>query len=206
MIQDDILLSHLLTLIPHRSRVLDLGCGDGHLLAQLKRLRQVEGYGIDKSFDNVLSCIRQGISVYQGNLNEGLSGIPDQSYDVVLLSQTLQEIRKPVFLLNEMLRVSKKVIVTFPNFGHWRLRSQIFFKGQTPTSETLPFDWYDTPNIRIITIKDFKKFCRHHGIQILEEHPLYPNPFGHLFPKSWSNLLCEKGLFVLMSDRTEGEF
>ena len=190
-------ISPILTYIPQGAKVLDLGCGKGDLLALLKRLRHTIGYGIEIDANNVQSCISKGISVYQGNIDEGLSGIPDQSYDVVILSYTLQEIHKPAFVISEMLRVGKQAIITFPNFGHWALRAQVFFKGQTPVSKTLPFSWFNTPNIRVITIRDFRQFCHQHHIQIIKEIPLHSQPWHRYLPNSWSNWLSEKGMFVI---------
>jgi len=195
--QDETLLLHMLQVIPDEARVLDLGCGDGELLSALKKLRQIKGYGIEIEFNNVLTCIQKGLSIYQGNLDEGLSGIPDQSYDFVILSQTLQEVLKPQLVIEEMLRVGKKAIVTFPNFGHWRLRSHLLFSGKTPKTNTLPYYWYNTPNIRFLTIKDFISFCKTHEINIVENIPLYENTWAHFIPRIFANLFAEKGMFVI---------
>ncbi len=190
-------ISPILNQIAPGAKVLDLGCGQGDLLALLKQNRQTTGYGIEIDPNNIQSCIAKGISVYQGNIDEGLSGIPDQSYDVVILSYTLQEIHKPAFVISEMLRVGKQAIITFPNFGHWSLRAQVFFKGQTPVSKTLPFSWFDTPNIRVITIADFRHFCHQHDIHIVSEVPLFGSPLWRCLPLACSNLLSEKGMFII---------
>ena len=190
-------LKKVLNHIPENAKVLDLGCGDGSLLAELKAHRGIKGYGIDINFKNVLSCIKHGISVYQGNLDEGLSGIPDHSYDVVILSLTLQEIMKPAFLLKEIMRVGKVGIITFPNFGHWALRLQLLISGKTPVTKSLPFSWHNTPNLRMLTCEDFKTLCKELNIQIMKSYPLSQSklttPLASLAP----NLLAENGMFVI---------
>ncbi len=179
------------------SRVLDLGCGTGDLLERLKKERQTKGYGIDIEFDNILACIKKGISAYQGNLDEGLSGIPDQSYDYVILTHTLQEIHRPEFVLSELLRVGKKAIVTFPNFGYWQIRWQLVKTGQAPITSDLPYSWYNTPNIRILTINNFKAFCKEKHIKIVEEISLVKSPLPSFITKPFSNLLSAKGMFII---------
>lgn len=202
MSTNDKIIKHMLRHIPHHAKVLDLGCGNGELLAQLKRLRQVQGYGIEINFDNVLACIQKGISVYQGDLDEGLSGIPDDSYDVVILSLTLQEIMKPAFLITEIMRVGKTAIITFPNFGHWALRYQLLVHGKTPVTKSLPFSWHNTPNLRMLTCEDFKDLCRELKLKIIESYPISNSKWAKLFPKSWSNLMAEKGMFVIEKTTT----
>jgi methionine biosynthesis protein MetW len=187
----------ILRYIKPGSRVLDLGCGDGELLAYLKQHKNTDGYGIDINFDHILSCIKKGISAYQGNLDEGLSGIPDQSFDYVILTHTLQEIHRPEFLFSELLRVGHKAIVTFPNFGHWSIRWQLLIKGQAPITPDLPYKWYNTPNIRVLTIDNFKAFCAEKNIKIVEEIPLYRSALANRFLKPVSNLLSAKGMFII---------
>ena len=166
------------------SKVLDLGCGDGALLHALREQKQVTCYGIEIDFDNILACISKGLSVYQGNIDEGLPEFSDLSYDYVILSHTLQQIHKPLFVLSEILRVGKKAIVSFPNFGHWKIRFQYCLTGQAPKSPALPYNWYDTPNIRILTIQDFKNLCHQLGFLV--------QALG-----AESNLFSEKGVFLL---------
>jgi homoserine O-acetyltransferase len=145
--------------IPTGAQVLDLGCGDGSLLAYLRRLRDVRGYGIEIADDGVLASVANGVNVLQSNLESGLAGFDDASFDCVILSQTLQAMRHTEGIVAEMLRVGREVIVTFPNFGHWSHRWQIL-KGRMPVSDRLPYQWYDTPNIHLCTVADFDAFLR----------------------------------------------
>ena len=149
------------------STVLDLGCGDGSLLSHLKKTRNVSGYGVEKDDRNVLASLSNGINVVQSDLEQGLAGFGDETFDYVVLSLTLQAVHQTETIINEMLRVGRQVIVTFPNFGFWRHRLQIFF-GQTPVSKELPYQWYDTPNVHVLTINDFEKFCAHHNVRIID--------------------------------------
>jgi len=151
------------------AKVLDLGCGDGSLLRHLQEARGVTGYGMEIDDANVLACVKSGVNVLQYDLESGLSGFEDGSFDYVILSQTLQAIRHTERIVNEMLRVGREGIVTFPNFGYWRPRLQVF-AGNMPVSKALPYEWYDTPNIHLFTIDDFENFCASHGIRILERN------------------------------------
>ncbi len=150
------------------SRVLDLGCGDGTLLRLLRDERQVEGYGLEIDPKNITQCIRGGINVIQRNLDEGLNEFDEQSFDYVIMTQTLQAVHFPDRLLLEMLRVGRQGIVTFPNFGFWKNRLQFGFNGKMPVSRTLPAQWYDTRNIHLCTVKDFDQLCRERDIITLE--------------------------------------
>lgn len=153
--------------ISEGAKVLDLGCGDGSLLGYLRDTRNVRGYGIEKSDLNVLACVRNGIDVIQMNLEAGLSGFEANSFDVVVLSQTLQAVHQTEGIVQEMLRVGKEVIVTFPNFGYWKHRLQSMM-GNMPVSKDLPYQWYDTPNVHMCTISDFDQFCVDHHIRVSE--------------------------------------
>jgi methionine biosynthesis protein MetW len=169
------------------SKVLDLGCGDGSLLGYLRDTLNVRGYGVEKDDANVLACVKNGINVIQMNLEEGLSGFEANSFDVVILSQTLQAVYQTEGIVLEMLRVGKEVIVTFPNFGYWKHRLNIA-AGRMPVSKSLPYQWYDTPNVHMCTIRDFDVFCAGHGIQVKErlvmadgkEVGFMPNLLGNL--------------------------
>lgn len=153
--------------ISPRARVLDLGCGDGSLLRYLKEARGVFGYGIEIADENIVACVRNRVNVLQQDLESGLHGFDSASFDYVILSQTLQTIRQTESILNEMLRVGREGIVTFPNFGYWRHRLQIM-RGHMPVSKDLPYQWFDTPNIHLFTIHDFENFCAEKNLRILE--------------------------------------
>ena len=169
------------------STVLDLGCGDGSLLRYLAEKLKVRGYGIEISDDNVLACVRNGVNVIQSDLERGLAGFDAGSFDYVILSQTLQAMRHTEPIVQEMLRVGREGIVTFPNFGHWEARLQILH-GQMPVSDSLPYQWYDTPNIHLCTVHDFEAFCAAHVIRVTNRVVLHrgrrvtvlPNLLGSL--------------------------
>lgn len=153
-------------LVPTQARALDLGCGDGALLEYLKREKQVRGRGIELSEAGVLACVRRGLSVRQGNLQEGLADYPDKSFDCVILSQTLQYLDDPVMILNEMLRVGRLAIVSFPNWGYWRCRLELLFGGRLPNAPDLPQAWHDKPRWQALTAADFLGFCREQAFSV----------------------------------------
>ncbi len=150
------------------SRVLDLGCGDGALMAYLQSHCDATGYGAEIDAENIVKCIASGVNVIQTDLDAGLSEFDEGSFDYVIMTQTLQAIRYPEKLLNEMLRIGRDGIVTFPNMGHWKCRLQIALQGIMPKSRTLPYEWYDTPNIHLCTLKDFEALCTKSNIEILQ--------------------------------------
>jgi len=189
---------------PH-SRVLDIGCGDGALLAYLAREKGVDARGIELGQSGVNACVRHGLSVIQGDADRDLDAFPNGAFDVVVLSQTLQATREPRHVLEELLRIGKRAIVSFPNFGFWRIRLSLFFKGRMPVTELLNNSWYDTPNIHLCTIRDFVMLCDEIGTRIersltLDRHgrPFALDPRGSL-----ANLLAEQGVFVLSGRRDE---
>jgi methionine biosynthesis protein MetW len=153
--------------IPEGATVLDLGCADGSLLRYLKETRKVRGYGVEIRDENIVAAMRNGVNVIQGDIDSGLSGFETQSFDFVILSQTLQATRHTEALVREMLRVGREGIVSFPNFGYWRNRLQII-RGNMPVSEDLPYQWYDTPNVHLCTLGDFEAFCERHQVHILD--------------------------------------
>jgi methionine biosynthesis protein MetW len=169
------------------SKVLDLGCANGELLQFLRGSLEVKGYGVEKNDANLLACLQNGTNVIQMDLEDGLSGFEDQSFNTVILSQTLQAMHNTEEIVLEMLRVGQEIIVTFPNFGYWRNRMQIT-AGHMPVSKALPYQWYDTPNVHLCTINDFDEFCKNHNIDILErrvitdgkEVSFLPNLLGSL--------------------------
>ena len=176
------------------SRVLDLGCGDGELLNRLIREKQVHGRGVELEEEMILRCISKGISVFQGNLDEGLKDYATKSYDFVVLNQTLQVIRNPVLVLEEMLRVGKKAIVSFPNFGYYATRLQLLFNGRMPLNHQLPYEWYRTPNIHLCTHRDFVMLCKNLEIGILSEIALINERRLKGLPK---NLFATEVCYVL---------
>lgn len=174
--------------IKQNAHVLDLGCGDGSLLRHLRRVRGATGYGVEIDDNKVLASLKNGTNVLQADLEAGLSGFDNDSFDYVILSLTLQAVRHTERIVGEMLRVGREAIVTFPNFGYWRHRVQVML-GRTPVSRELPYQWYDTPNIHVLTIDDFEIFCAGHGMRIREravldeagkEVKLMPNLLGAL--------------------------
>lgn len=158
-------------LVPEGATVLDLACGDGELLAELVREKHVRGSGVDISQAAVEACVAKGLSVFHGDLDEGLADFGDDSHDVVILSLSLQQLRRPRMIVREMVRVGRLAVVSFPNFGHWTVRAQLFFLGRMPVSKDLPYPWWETPNIHLCTVRDFRALCREEGLCI--EHELY---------------------------------
>ena len=145
------------------ARVLDLGCGEGDLLAWLEQRKHVEARGVEISTEKVRKCVAQGLSVYQSDIDVGLADYPDHCFDFVILSQTLQEARKPQIVLREMVRVGHRAIVAFPNFGHWSVRLSLAWRGRAPKTSHLPYEWYETPNIHFVTIPDFEDLIHQEG-------------------------------------------
>jgi methionine biosynthesis protein MetW len=177
-------------LVPPGSRVLDLGCGSGELLAHLKAQRGCSGYGIEIDDDNVLACARRGVNVIQLNLEEGLAMFEDQSFDVVLQLDTLQHLRHTERMLQETARVGRIGIVSFPNFAHWRNRVHVM-SGRMPVTKALPYQWYDTPNIRVGTYADFEVLAGKQGLRTLDSFGIQDGAVV----RRWPNLLASVAVF-----------
>ena len=186
-------------LVTPRARVLDIGCGDGELLDLLVREKQVDGRGIELSQAGVNACVARGLSVVQGDADRDLSDYPDDAFDFVILSQTLQATYAPRQVLQELLRIGSNVIVSFPNFGFWRNRLQLMFKGSMPVTDYLPYSWYDTPNIHFCTIRDFVSMCDEVDARMVRSMALNARgePVGFTAPWWVWNLIGEQALFLL---------
>jgi methionine biosynthesis protein MetW len=186
------------SLVPDGSRVLDLGCGDGALMAHLRDDCGCTVRGVELSHHGIQACIDQGLSVVEADLDKGLAVYPDASFDVVVLSQTIQVMRRPDLVMSEMARVGRVGIVSFPNFGHWLVRSYLLFRGRMPVSRSIPYAWFDTPNIHHATIRDFRVFCRDLGLVIEQEVPLRTASFGQVSRVGFMpNLLADTALLVV---------
>ncbi len=181
------------------TRVLDVGCGDGALLRLLEDSKGVDGRGIELSQRGVNDAVAKGLSVVQGDADRDLVNYPDDGFDYVILSQTIQATRNPRLVLEELLRIGHRAIVSFPNFGHWRIRWEIAFRGRMPVTGNLPFAWYDTPNIHFCTIRDFVRLCREVGARMEEAHALDAGgqPVRFHMPWWFWNLFGEQGVFLL---------
>jgi len=175
------------------TRVLDLGCGDGALLEWLAAKKKVDARGVELSGAKVRHAIARGVSVFQGDINEGLADYPDQAFDYVILSQTLQETRHPRAVLREMLRVGRRVIVAFPNFGHWRVRTSMMFGGRAPRAPLFPYEWYESPNIHVLTVHDFEALTAIEGLTVERRYFLA----GHRRVRVLPNLLAEVAVYLV---------
>lgn len=169
----------IIDLIEENSRVIDLGCGNGDLLKALQVYKNVHAEGIELSEECIQACVAKGLfSVHQGDLDEGLADYTDKSIDYVILINTIQVLHRPLHLIREMARVGKKCIISFPNFAHWSIRWQIALTGRMPKNPRLPYEWYDSPNIHLTTIVDFRDFCKKAGLNIIKEIPLHTTSSG----------------------------
>lgn len=186
--------------IPKNSRVLDLGCGEGELLAYLKKHKSVTGYGLEIDPKNIKSCLQQGVNVIQQNLDNGLTNFATQSFDVVVMTQAIQAVYYPDKLLQEMLRVGKTCIITFPNFGHWRCRLYLTTKGKMPVSKFMPYTWYNTPNIHFCTFKDFEALTQQLNAKVLQRLAVDSQHHNSPLTRLWPNLMSEIGIYQLTSN------
>lgn len=177
-------------------RILDLGCGDGQLLAFLTKDRQVRGYGLEIDEDKIAECLSKGVNVIEQNLDGDLSNFASKSFDVVIMTQALQVMHQPDKVLEEMTRIGKEAIVTFPNFGHWKTRVYLGLRGKMPVSETLPHNWYNTPNIHLCTFNDFEELCFEKNYKILNRSVTDMNhQRGGWFTRRFPNLLAEIAIY-----------
>jgi methionine biosynthesis protein MetW len=189
----------IISLIEEGTRVVDLGCGEGDLLLALKLLKRVRAEGIELSEACIQACVAKGLfSVHHGDLDEGLADYPDKSVDYVISTNTIQVLHRPMVLIREMARVGKRCIVSFPNFAHWPARLQLTLKGRMPRTPKLPYEWHETLNIHLTTIRDFRDFCRKAGLKVLREIPLRTSAPGmctevRLLP----NLRADTAIFIL---------
>ncbi|MBA4503656.1 methionine biosynthesis protein MetW [Marinobacterium marinum] len=177
------------------SRVLDLGCGEGELLAHLTSEKQVTGYGLEIDHDNLTACIENGVNVIEKDIDDGLTSIGNASFDTVVMTQALQSMHRPDLIVDEMLRIGRECIVTFPNFAHWRARGYLAFRGKMPVSKFLPYTWYNTPNIHFCTFKDFEQLCVDRNIEILERTVVDHQHRHHWWIKLWPNMLGEIAIY-----------
>jgi len=184
--------------VNEESKVLDLGCGDGVLLERLQNEKNVKGSGVEISEEGVSLCVDKGLYCYQGDIDEGLTDYPDNSFDYVILNQTIQNTKRPDLVVKEVLRIGRKVIVTFPNFAYFKTRLNLLFMGTMPVSKLLPYEWYESPNIHLLTIKDFRKMAREFSFKIVKERSFCFKTRDRSKIRTFiPNLFAQYGFFVI---------
>lgn len=181
--------------IERNARVLDLGCGDGTLLMALRDNKNADGLGVEIDADDITRCVARGINVIEQDLNDDLGNFESRSFDAVVMTLALQALRYPHRVLDEMLRIGRHGIVTFPNFGHWRARWYLFSRGRMPVSKFLPYTWYDTPNIHFCTVKDFEALCVEKNIRILDRAMIGAGNSQGLLARLWPNLFAVTAVY-----------
>ena len=194
-IQDDVLAG----LIDINSKVLDVGCGDGNLLLYLKRNKRIDGRGLEINQKNVQECLAKGLAVVEGDAEKDLVNYPNQSFDVAILNQAIQQFYEPRKVLNELLRIAKQAIITIPNFGYWKVRLNLLATGTMPVTKTLPHSWYDTPNLHMSSIKDFYNLCSLDNINVVKSISISSNKISDITSNNLEikNLVSELGVFVV---------
>jgi methionine biosynthesis protein MetW len=195
---DELIMHH----IDRKSRVIDLGCGDGRLMQRLHDEMGCEVMGVEVEQSNIISIIQRGLPAIAADLNEGLVDIPNDSFDFAVLSQTLQQVRNPKLLLLEMLRVAHRALVVVPNFGHWRVRMEVLRRGRTPITQALPYEWYETPNVHFMSMRDFRDLMDGIGLRIVKESPIIK---GRSVDQLWgANLRADSAFYLLERDPGKG--
>ncbi len=192
-------LFNLASMVKNHSSVLELGCGDGQLLQYLVDVKKIDGRGIEISQAGVSSCVQKGLIVIQGNVETDLIHYPDKNFDFVISSQVLQATVNPKEVLKEMLRIGRHVVISLPNFGHWKNRIHLLFKGTMPVTKTLSYQWYETPNIHFCTTKDFEVLCQELEAKI--EKKMYLSDNGSIIPKLLPNVLADKAIYLIRSKK-----
>lgn len=195
---DELIMHH----IDRKSRVIDLGCGDGRLMQRLHDEMGCEVMGVEVEQANIVAIIQRGLPAIAADLNEGLVDIPNDSFDFAVLSQTLQQVRNPKLLLLEMLRVARRALVVVPNFGHWRVRMEVLRRGRTPITQALPYEWYETPNVHFMSMRDFRDLMDGIGLRIVKESPIIK---GRSVDQLWgANLRADSAFYLLERDPGKG--
>ena len=194
-IQDDVLAG----LIEINSRVLDVGCGDGNLLLYLKKNKRIDGRGLEINQKNVQECLGKGLAVVEGDAEKDLINYPNRSFDIAILNQAIQQFYEPRRVLNELLRIAHKAIITIPNFGYWKVRLNLLLTGTMPVTKTLPYSWYDTPNLHMSSIKDFYNLCNLDNFKVIKSISISSNKISDITSNNLEikNLISELGVFVV---------